>query len=153
MASDRRDLIAAFGYGPRAVCRLCGLAFRRDDHGEDAEICADCVEYEPGPFQDNTPPYGEEVIWHGPLQAPEIVVAQALRAEAERAARDAFSAAVFLHEALTAIAGEKGRPLKLFPRDQSKRAQMALEMFAENFPELLEAMGDLPGLVESAKLQ
>ena len=149
MAGDRRDLTAAFGYGPRAVCRLCGLAFRREDCG-DAEICADCVEYEPGPFQDNDPP--GEALWYGPLLAPEIAIAQAMRDEAERAAREAFSAAVFLREALTAIAGEGGRPLKLFPRDQSKLAQHALELFAENFPDLVAAMDELPMIPDSAKL-
>lgn len=150
MSGDRRDLVAAFGYGPRAVCRLCGLAFRRHDYC-DPEICEDCVEFEPGPFQDNDPP-GEIAIWYGPLQAPEIVVAQAARADAERCAREAFSAALFLHEALTAIAGEKGRPLKLFPRDQSKRAETALALFVENFPDIAEAMNDLPALLESTKL-
>lgn len=145
-----RDLVAAIGCGPRAFCRLCGLAFRLGAHC-DPEICADCVEYEPGPFQDNDAP-NEVPLWHGPLLAPEIVVAQEARADAEACAREAFSAAVFLHEALSAIAGQKGRPLKLLPRDQSRRAQHALELFAENFPDLLEAMDCLPMLGESAKL-
>lgn len=144
-----RDLVAAIGCGPRAFCRLCGLAFRLSTHC-DPEICADCVEYEPGPFQDNDAP--DEIVWHGPLLAPEIVVAQEARAEAEAAAREAFSAAVFLREALTAIAGQGGKPLKLLPRDQSKRAQHALELFAENFPDLCEAMDELPFIGESAKL-
>ena len=148
--SEHRDLIEAFGLGPRAVCGLCGLGFRLANHCDPA-ICPDCVEFEPGPYQDNDPP--GEMLWHGPLMAPEIVVAQAARAEAEQAAREAFSAAVFLHEALTAIAGQAGRPLKLLPRDQSKRAQAALELFRENFPDLIEAMDELPPISESAKLQ
>lgn len=151
MSGDRRDLVAAFGYGPRAVCRLCGLAFRRHDHF-DPEICEDCVEFEPGPYQDNAAP-DETIVWYGPLQAPEITVAQEARMEAERCAREAFSAALFLHEALTAIAGQGGKPLKLLPRDQSRRAQTALALFAENFPDLLDAMNDLPHLLESTKLQ
>lgn len=147
--SDRRDLIEAFGLGRRAVCRLCGLAFRLADQC-DPDICQDCVEFEPGPFQDNDPP--GETLWHGPLLAPEIVVAQEMRAEAEQAARQAFAAMTFLHEALTAIAGNPGRAHKLFPRDQVKRAQSALELFAENFPDLIEAMDGLPMVPESAKL-
>ena len=147
---DNRDLVAAFGYGPRAFCRLCGLAFRLGAHC-DPEICEDCVEFEPGPYQDNDIP-GEIVIWNGPLQAPEITVAQEMRAEAERCAREAFSAVMFLHEALTAISGQAGRPLRLLPRDQSKRAQHALELFRENFPDLVEAMDALPMFAESAKL-
>jgi hypothetical protein len=143
MASDRRDLITAFGYGPRAVCRLCGLAFRREGYA-DAEICADCVEYEPGPFQDNEPPYGEVTIWHGPLQAPEIVVAQAARLEAERCAREAFTALSLTVEALTAIAGQQGKPLRLMPRDQSRRAQAALLQFEEAFPDLHEMLNAIP---------
>jgi hypothetical protein len=146
--SERPNLIEAFGLGRRAVCRLCGLAFRIAGH--DPEICPDCVEFEPGPFQDNDPP--GDMLWHGPLLAPEIAVAQEARAEAEACARDAFSAAVFLHEALTAIAGNPGRAHKLFPRDQVKRAQHALELFAENFPDLIEAMDALPMIDESAKL-
>lgn len=147
--SERRDPVAAFGYGRRAMCRLCGLSFRLGNHC-DPEICEDCVEFEPGPFQDNDPP--GDILWHGPLQAPEIAVAQAARAEAEQCAREAFLACVQLHEALTAISGQQGRALKLLPRDQSKRAQHALELFAENFPDLAEAMDSLPLLAESAKL-
>lgn len=146
---SERDLIEAFGLGRRAVCRLCGLGFRVAGH--DPEVCPDCVEFEPGPFQDNDPP--GDVLWHGPLLAPEIAIAQRMRDDAERCARQAFSAALFLREALTAIAGQAGRPLKLMPRDQSKRAQAALEMFHENFAELAEAMDELPFIDESAKLQ
>jgi len=148
--SSNRDLIEAFGLGPRACCRLCATYFRLSGQC-DPEICPDCVEFEPGPYQDNDPP--GEVLWHGPLQAPEITVAQAARAEAEACAREAFLACMQLHEALTAIAGQQGRPLKLLPRDQSKRARMALEMFAANFPDLAAAMDELPMMPESAKLQ
>jgi len=145
-----RDLIEAFGLGRRAVCHLCGLGFRVTDHC-DPDICADCVEFEPGPFQDNDPIV--EMLWHGPIQAPEIVVAQQARAEAERCAREAFLALQIMREALTAIAGQKGRPLKLLPRDQSRRAQIALEMFRENFPDLAETMDELPQIGESDTLQ
>lgn len=145
---SERNLIEAFGLGRRAVCHLCGLGFRVDGH--DPEVCPDCIEFEPGPYQDNDPP--GDMLWHGPLLAPEIVVAQEMRAEAEQAARQAFAAMTFLHEALTAIAGNPGRAHKLFPRDQVKRAQSALELFAENFPDLIEAMDGLPMIPESAKL-
>jgi hypothetical protein len=147
--SGSRDLVAAFGLGRRAVCRLCSLAFRMDD-ACDPEICEDCVEFEPGPFQDNDPP--GDIIWHGPLQAPEVAVAQEARRRAETAAREGFRAVMFLHETLTAIAGQKGRALRLLPRDQSKRAAHALALFADNFPELLEAMDDLQAMLESNRL-
>jgi hypothetical protein len=142
MSGDRRDLVAAFGYGPRAVCRLCSLAFIRPDDC-DSEICEDCVEFEPGPFQDNDAP-NQVAIWYGPLQAPEIVVAQEARREAERCAREAFTALSLTIEALTAIAGQQGKPLRLMPRDQSRRAQAALQQFEEVFPDLHEMLNSLP---------
>lgn len=139
--SERRDLVAAFGYGPRAMCRLCGLSFRLGNHC-DPEICEDCVEFEPGPFQDNDPP--GEILWHGPLQAPEIAVAQAARAEAEQCAREAYNAVALMYEALVAISGQQGRPLRLMPKDQSRRAQIALQQFEEVFPDLHEMLNAVP---------
>ena len=142
------NLPEAFG-GRRAICLLCSTGFRVE-RDCDPQICADCVAFEPGPFQDNDAP--APAIWHGPLQAPEIVIAQRGRREAERGAAQAFTALLLLHEALTAISGQKGRPLRLLPRDQSKRARLALEMFRENFPDLAEALDDLPVTSESLKL-
>ena len=142
------NLPEAFG-GRRAICLLCSIGFRVE-RDRDPQVCADCVAFEPGPFQDNDAP--TPAIWHGPLQAPEIVIAQRGRREAERGAAQAFTALLLLHEALTAISGQKGRPLRLLPRDQSKRARLALEMFRENFPDLAGALDDLPGHCESLKL-
>jgi len=123
------------------MCLLCGIGFRVG-MACDPQICEDCTEFEPGPFQDNDPP--RDILWHGPLLAPEIVVAQAARNEAERCAREAFSALALTVEALTAIAGQEGRALRLLPKDQSRRAKLAVQQLKEVFPDLHSMLHAVP---------
>lgn len=139
---DHLDTRHASGLGGRFICLICGLGF---DSALPSQICADCIEREPTPIQDNEPAQGG---FFAPKEAPEIVVARKARQEAEQQAAEYRRAMLFLHQVVTSIAGAAERPLRLLPRDQHKVARLALEQFAADFPRVLARM-DLHGLLES----
>jgi hypothetical protein len=139
---DPEDTRYAAGRSGRFICLLCRRGFNTQIP---TQICPDCIAREPTPIQDNEAPNG---AWFQPKEAPELVVARKARDDAEREARKYRQAVLFLHQIVTSIAGAADRPLRLFPRDQHRLAQLSLEQFADNFPEIVASM-DLYGLLES----
>lgn len=138
---DRLDRRQALAYSGRACCSVCSRYYRLDEvEAGVSSICPDCIRREPAPLQDNLPEGSNGFLQ--PREDPEVTIARAARREAEEMAHRYRLALLQHHQILSAIAGSYGkRPLRLFPKDQSKLASYALDLLEENFPDIAERLG------------
>lgn len=139
---DTQDARLALGTRRRFVCQMCHLCF---DSVNGSAICGDCIGREPTPIQDNDAPWRS--AWSEPREPAEIVVARQARADAEAEAAEYRRAMWLLHQYLSTIALTRS----LLPRDQRRTAAIALEQFADWFPQFAEIAG-LPPEPNSPKL-
>jgi hypothetical protein len=131
---DRYDTRLADARLGRTRCSCCHYYFQSTGSG----ICDDCIEREPWVAQDNDPPNFDGFF--KPREPVEIIVARRARATAEQQAAEYRRAMLYLHQVVSAIAGGKDKPLRLFPRDQHRLARRALETFAADYGHLLQMM-------------
>lgn len=134
---DQLDRRLAAGRSRRAICQVCQTGFDTDG----SAICADCIGLELTPLQDNEDPFRSGFA---PREPAEISVFRLRAIQAELQAYRYRLAVRFLHQIVGQIAGAKDKPLRLFPRDQHRVAELALEQFRDNFADLVEIMDLAP---------